>query len=331
MENMAVIFYVRARAFRKDTRGKGMERKEKTWEKEMKSCTLCPRNCKVDRLSGSAGFCRVSAALKAARAALHFWEEPCISGTRGSGAVFFCGCSMGCVFCQNELISRGKTGKEITTAHLAEIFLKLQNEKKAHNINLVTPTHYVPQIAEALEKAREQGLVIPVVYNSSAYEKPETLKRMEGLVDIYLPDFKYMDGALARKYSQAEDYSFWAKQALEEMVRQVPEPEFTPDGMMKKGVIVRHLILPGCRKDSKEVLRYLKETYGDQIYISLMNQYTPMPGISRYPELNRTITKREYEWMTEYALSIGIENGFIQEGNTAQESFIPPFDAEGLE
>ncbi len=307
-----------------------MEKEKKIWEEDMKSCTLCPRNCKVDRFSGNTGFCRVSAKLKAARAALHFWEEPCISGTRGSGAVFFSGCSMGCVFCQNEPISHGKTGKEITVGHLAEIFLKLQDEKKAHNINLVTPTHYVPQIAEALEISKKQGLMIPIVYNSSAYEKAETLKRMEGLVDIYLPDFKYLDREIAKKYSHAEDYGFWAKQALKEMVRQVPFPKFGEDGMMQKGVIVRHLLLPGCRKDSKKVLQYLKDTYGNHIYISLMNQYTPMPEISQYPELNRKITKREYEWVIDYALSIGIENGFIQEGNTAQESFIPPFDGEGL-
>lgn len=262
-----------------------MEKEKKIWEEDMKSCTLCPRNCKVDRFSGNTGFCRVSAKLKAARAALHFWEEPCISGTRGSGAVFFSGCSMGCVFCQNEPISHGKTGKEITVGHLAEIFLKLQDEKKAHNINLVTPTHYVPQIAEALEISKKQGLMIPIVYNSSAYEKAETLKRMEGLVDIYLPDFKYLDREIAKKYSHAEDYGFWAKQALKEMVRQVPFPKFGEDGMMQKGVIVRHLLLPGCRKDSKKVLQYLKDTYGNHIYISLMNQYTPMSEISQYPEL----------------------------------------------
>lgn len=303
---------------------------EKNWEMWMRECVLCPRECKVNRLEGRMGYCKVSGEIKAARAALHFWEEPCISGKRGSGAVFFSGCSMGCVFCQNEGISHGKTGKTITIERLADIFLQLQNEQKAHNINLVTPTHYVPQIAEALEEAKERGLAIPVVYNSSGYEKPETLRRMEGLVDIYLPDFKYMDGEIAKKYSRAEDYSFWAKQALAEMVRQVPEAEFDEDGMMRKGVIVRHLLLPGCRRDSKEVLRYLAETYGNKIFISLMNQYTPMPGIEKYPELGRKITKREYEWMIEYALDLGIENGFIQEGDTAKESFIPPFDGEGL-
>lgn len=300
------------------------------WEMWMRECVLCPRECKVNRLEGQVGFCRVSGKMKAARAALHFWEEPCISGERGSGAVFFSGCSMGCVFCQNEEISRGKSGKEITVERLAEIFLRLQDEQKAHNINLVTPTHYVPQIAEALKRAKKEGLEIPVVYNSSGYEKPQTLQMMDGLVDIYLPDFKYMSGEIAKKYSKAEDYSVWVKQALAEMVRQVPKAEFSEDGMMKKGVIVRHLLLPGCRKDSKEVLKYLAETYDNQIYISLMNQYTPMPGSARYPELGRKITRREYEWMIDYALKLGVENGFIQEGDTAKESFIPAFDGEGI-
>lgn len=300
------------------------------WEMWMRECVLCPRECKVNRLEGQVGFCRVSGKMKAARAALHFWEEPCISGERGSGAVFFSGCSMGCVFCQNEEISRGKSGKEITVERLAEIFLRLQDEQKAHNINLVTPTHYVPQIAEALKRAKKEGLEIPVVYNSSGYEKPQTLQMMDGLVDIYLPDFKYMSGEIAKKYSKAEDYSVWVKQALAEMVRQVPKAEFSEDGMMKKGVIVRHLLLPGCRKDSKEVLKYLAETYDNQIYISLMNQYTPMPGSARYPELGCKITRREYEWMIDYALKLGVENGFIQEGDTAKESFIPAFDGEGI-
>ena len=305
-----------------------MERE--SWKKWMKSCTLCPRNCKVNRLEGKRGVCGVTGQIQAARAALHFWEEPCISGERGSGAVFFSGCSMGCVFCQNETISHGKTGEEISVENLAEIFLRLQNQENAHNINLVTPTHYVPQIAEALQTAKEKGLVIPIVYNSSSYEKRETLKMLEGLIDIYLPDFKYMNSQISERYSHAADYSFWAKQALEEMVRQIPQAQFDDSGMMKKGVIVRHLLLPGCRKDSKEVLRYLRETYGNQIYISLMNQYTPMPGIAKYPELNRKITAREYEWMIDYALDLGIENGFVQEGETAKESFIPAFDGEGF-
>lgn len=305
-----------------------MERE--SWKQWMESCTLCPRNCKVNRLKGKKGVCGVTSQIQAARAALHFWEEPCISGERGSGAVFFSGCSMGCVFCQNETISHGKTGEEISVENLADIFLNLQNQKHAHNINLVTPTHYVPQIAEALQIAKKEGLAIPIVYNSSAYEKKETLQMMEGLIDIYLPDFKYMDSQISKKYSHASDYSFWAKQALAEMVCQIPEVQFDEDGMMKKGVIVRHLLLPGCRKDSKAVFKYLLETYKDQIYISLMNQYTPMTGIEKYPELNRKITAREYEWMIDYALELGIENGFIQEGETAKESFIPAFDGEGI-
>ena len=307
-----------------------MEPQRKIWKEYMENCKICPRNCGVNRMEGKLGFCQSTEKIKVARAALHFWEEPCISGKYGSGAVFFSGCSMGCVFCQNESISHGGAGKEISLEYLAEIFLRLQDEKKAQNINLVTPTHYVPQIVEALIYAKKNGLIIPVVYNSSAYEKAETLKMMEGLIDIYLPDFKYMDGTIAKKYSHAEDYDFWAKQAIAEMVRQVPDIKFDEAGMMKRGVIVRHLILPGCRKDSKKILYYLRQTYGDKIFISLMNQYTPVNKLQKYPELRRKVTKREYEWVIQYALEIGVENGFIQEGDTAKESFIPPFNGEGV-
>ena len=295
----------------------------------MEACCLCPRECGVNRLEGKKGFCGVDAKVMVARAALHMWEEPCISGKEGSGAVFFSGCSLGCGFCQNRQISGGQSGKQITIEHLVEIFLNLQ-EQKANNINLVTAGQFLPQVAEALKRAKAQGLHIPVVYNSSGYEKAEILKILDGLVDIYLPDFKYMDPELAGKYSHAKDYPQVAKLALEEMVRQVGMPEFDSRGMMKRGVIVRHLLLPGHVKNSKNVLKYLYETYEDKIYISMMSQYTPMPTMKDDPQLSRKVTDREYQRLIDYAISLGLNNGFIQEGETAKDSFIPEFDGEGV-
>ena len=295
----------------------------------MEACRLCPRECDVNRLKGKKGFCGVGAKVMVARAALHMWEEPCISGKEGSGAVFFSGCSLGCGFCQNRRISRGQSGKQITIEHLVDIFLNLQ-EQKANNINLVTAGQFLPQVAEALKRAKARGLHIPVVYNSSGYEKTEMLNMLDGLVDIYLPDFKYMDPELAGKYSHAKDYPQVAKLALEEMVRQTGMPEFDSRGMMKRGVIVRHLLLPGHVKNSKNVLKYLYKTYGDKIYISMMNQYTPRPAMKDDPQLSRKVTDREYERLIDYAISLGLNNGFIQEGETAKESFIPEFDGEGV-
>lgn len=298
-------------------------------EQWMKECRLCPRNCGVNRMEGQKGFCGVEAEIMVARAALHMWEEPCISGKEGSGAVFFSGCSLGCGFCQNRTISRGQSGKKITVEHLVELFFQLQDQN-ANNINLVTAGQFLPQVAVALEMAKEQGLRIPIVYNSSGYEKAEALKMLDGLVDIYLPDFKYMDAELAKKYSHAEDYPQVAQAALHEMVQQAGTAEFDSRGMMKKGVIVRHLLLPGHVKDSKNVLKYLYEIYGDRIYISMMNQYTPMPAMKEDPLLSRKVTDREYERLIDYAISLGLDNGFIQEGETAKESFIPEFDGEGV-
>lgn len=295
-------------------------------------CRLCPRNCGVRREAGERGVCGQADTIKVARAALHYWEEPCISGTVGSGTVFFSGCCLHCVFCQNKSIADGTAGKEITVERLSEIFLELQ-EKGANNINLVTPGHFAVQIATALKMAKAQGLRLPVVYNTGSYEYVDTLRRMEGLVDIYLPDFKYMDPALGLRYSHAGDYSETAKAAVAEMVRQTGEAVFeneNEDGLLKRGTIVRHLVMPGCVEDSKAVIRYLYETYGDMIYISIMNQFTPMPGLEGYPELNRRVTDEEYEEVVGYAISLGIENGFIQEGETAKESFIPAFDGEGV-
>lgn len=295
-----------------------------------KSCRLCPRSCGADRLDGQLGRCRVPAQIIAARAALHFWEEPCISGDCGSGAVFFSGCSLGCLFCQNREISGGQSGKEISIERLAEIFLELQG-KGAANINLVTPDHYAPSIIKALELAREKGLALPVLCNCSGYMSPETQKMLADYVDIWLPDFKYYDGELAGRLSGAPDYFAAASAALAEMLRAAGPAVFDEDGMIRRGVIVRHLVLPGHTGDSMQVIRYLHETYGNDIYISIMNQYTPPAGpISGFPELSRKLTEEEYDQVVDFAVRIGVENGFIQEGETAEESFIPPFDNEGL-
>ena len=276
-------------------------------------CDLCPRKCLVDRKKGEKGICGQTENLKVARAALHFWEEPCISGDAGSGAVFFSGCPLHCVFCQNENIANGTVGKEISVERLAEIFLELQ-EKGANNINLVTPGHFVPQITKALDLAKQEGLKLPIVYNTSSYETVETIKRLEGYVDIYLPDFKYMSPVLSKKYSHAPDYAEVVKAAIAEMVRQTGKAVFVngdEDNLILSGTIVRHLTLPGCMADSMQILKYLHETYGDMIYISIMNQFTPLSNLEKYPELNRRITDEEYETLVDYAIEIGIENGFL--------------------
>lgn len=296
------------------------------------ACSLCPRNCKVNRTENQIGICKVSSTLKIARAALHHWEEPCISGTKGSGAVFFSGCSLHCVFCQNEEIAHGRVGKEITRERLAEIFLELQ-EKEANNINLVTPGQYVPDIVWSVESARRQGLQIPIVYNTSSYEKVDTIKQLEGIVDVYLPDFKYYSSELAAKYSKAPDYPEVARKAIGEMVRQQPKAIFyEKDGqeLIQNGVIVRQLLLPGQLQDAKNIVQYLYETYEHQVYVSLMSQFTPLPHVENYPELNRKVSKRTYEKYVEYAIALGVENGFVQEEDVAEESFIPVFNCEGV-
>ena len=296
----------------------------------LSNCILCPRQCGVDRIQGQTGYCGMPENLLVARAALHMWEEPCISGSTGSGTVFFSGCNLKCVFCQNHSIALGDCGKPISIQRLSEIFLELQ-EKEAANINLVTPTHYIPQIRDALLLAKVQGLNLPIVYNTGGYESVASLQLLEGLVDIYLPDLKYYSTELSTTYSHAADYFQVATTALAEMYRQVGTPAFDEaTGMMKRGMIVRHLILPGQTKDSKKILRYLHETYGDNIYISIMNQYTPLPHVAQIPALNRKVTADEYDRVVNFALAIGIGNAFIQEGETAEESFIPPFDMEGV-
>lgn len=297
-----------------------------------KICTLCPRACAVDRTRRERGICGQTWQIKAARAALHFWEEPCISGEKGSGTVFFSGCPLHCVYCQNQSIANGTAGELISEERLAEIFLELM-EQGANNINLVTPGHFAPQIIRAVEAARRQGMYLPIVFNTSGYENVDTVKMLEGIVDIYLPDFKYMDSGLSGRYSHAPDYSRVAKAALAEMVRQTGEAVFAGepgDSLMKRGTIVRHLVLPGCTEDAKRIIRYLYETYGNAVYISIMSQFTPLPHTAAYPELNRRLRPEEYEAVVDYAVALGVENGFIQEGETAEESFIPAFDGEGV-
>lgn len=293
------------------------------------NCLLCPRKCGINRSTGQTGVCGVSSEIKVARAALHYWEEPCISGKRGSGAVFFSGCSLHCVFCQNREISDGKAGKVISKERLSDIFMELA-DKGANNINLVTPGQYIPDIVWAVNDAKSRGMKLPIIYNTSGYENVTELKLLEGIVDVYLPDFKYMDSTLSARYSRAKDYPSVAKQALSEMVRQQPDVVIDDaTGLIQKGVIVRQLLLPGHVNDANAVLKYLYDTYHDHVYISMMSQFTPI-ALKDYPEINRTVTRREYERLVDYALEIGITNAFIQEGDVAKDSFIPAFDCEGV-
>lgn len=293
------------------------------------NCLLCPRKCGINRRTGQTGVCGVSSEIMVARAALHYWEEPCISGKRGSGAVFFSGCSLHCVFCQNREISDGKAGKVISKERLSDIFIELAG-KGANNINLVTPGQYIPDIVWAVNDAKSRGMKLPIIYNTSGYENVTELKLLEGIVDVYLPDFKYMDSTLSARYSRAKDYPSVAKQALSEMVRQQPDVVIDDStGLIQKGVIVRQLLLPGHVNDAKAVLKYLYDTYHDHVYISMMSQFTPI-ALKDYPEINRTVTRREYERLVDYALEIGITNAFIQEGDVAKDSFIPAFDCEGV-
>lgn len=293
------------------------------------NCLLCPRKCGINRRTGQTGVCGVSSEIMVARAALHYWEEPCISGKRGSGAVFFSGCSLHCVFCQNREISDGKAGKVISKERLSDIFIELAG-KGANNINLVTPGQYIPDIVWAVNDAKSRGMKLPIIYNTSGYENVTELKLLEGIVDVYLPDFKYMDSTLSAMYSRAKDYPSVAKQALSEMVRQQPDVVIDDaTGLIQKGVIVRQLLLPGHVNDAKAVLKYLYDTYHDHVYISMMSQFTPI-ALKDYPEINRTVTRREYERLVDYAIKIGITNAFIQEGDVAKDSFIPEFDCEGV-
>lgn len=296
----------------------------------MSGCRLCPRDCGADRAGGAFGYCRMPMEPHAARAALHYWEEPCISGAKGSGTVFFSGCTLRCVFCQNRKIAAGTAGEKISNERLSEIFLELQ-EQGAHNINLVTAGHFLPSVADALLQAKKRGLRVPVVYNTGGYEKAETLRMLEGLVDVWLPDYKYESRELAARYSHAPDYPVQVKKAIEEMVRQAGPPMFDKEGMLQSGVLVRHLVLPGCVPDSKDVLEILHDTWGEQIWVSILNQYTPLPHVRAYPELCRKVTEEEYEEVVDYALFLGMKQVYIQEGDCAKEHFIPDFDGRGLQ
>ena len=294
-----------------------------------RSCRLCPRKCGADRLHGGRGVCGESAQLRLGRAALHRWEEPCLAGSRGAGAVFFSGCALRCVYCQNFALARGEEGFPVSADQLADIFLSLM-EQDAASIDLVTPDHFLPHVIDAVQNARARGLTLPIVYNCSGYALPEVLKLLSGIVDIYLTDFKYTDVSLGSRFSKAPDYPVWADEALREMIRQIPSPVWEGD-LLKRGVLVRHLILPGHVHASKDALRYLHETFGDSVILSIMNQYTPngVP-VPDAPELSRPLTVREYDRVIDYALSLGIRQAFIQEGPTASESFIPSFDGTGL-
>lgn len=294
----------------------------------MSFCNICPRKCNAERLplaENGEGFCGLGGAPRIARAALHFWEEPPISGENGSGTVFFSGCNLGCIFCQNKKISRGRFGKTVTPERLREIYEELIN-KGAHNINLVTPTHF----ADAVLASLEPKLAVPVVYNCGGYESVETLKRFEGKIQIYLPDMKYSDNALAKKYSAAPDYFETAKEAVKEMYRQTGKYDIGDDGIMKKGVIIRHLILPGQLENTKKVIDWVKNEFAPgEVLFSLMSQFTPVEGCNT-DELYRRLTKDEYSEIADYLFESGIEDGFMQELSSAKEEYIPPFDLEGV-
>lgn len=294
----------------------------------MPLCSLCPRNCQIDRAE-KAGFCGAIKQIKVARAALHMWEEPCISGTKGSGTIFFSGCQLKCCFCQNYKISSENFGKYITTEHLAELFLALQ-EKGAHNINLVSPTPYVPSIIEALDLVKHR-LTIPVVYNSGGYEKVETIHLLKDYIDIYLPDLKYYEDKRAVHYSQAPHYYAIAHQAIDAMYQNVGPIVMDKEGLLKKGVIIRHMVMPGGRHDSIELMKKIAELpYHKDILVSVMSQFTPFYRCSDYPEINRRITTFEYDSVIHAMMDFGLQNGFMQEKSSAKEEYTPPFDLEGV-
>ena len=313
--------------------------------KSLENCRLCPRECGINRIAGAKGVCGMGPEISAARAALHLWEEPCISGTNGSGAVFFSGCSLHCTFCQNEPISSGRAGRIISIERLSEIFFELKSQG-AHNINLVTPTHFIPQITAALRTAKEKGLDLPIICNCLGYESVRALRIWDGLIDIYLPDLKFYSSSLSKSMCGTPDYFIKTCTALNEMFRQTGTPVFNSDGLMKKGMIVRHLMLPGQLFDTRRILSYLCSTFGNQIYISLMNQYTPPPVISednaslqtsgskfttsRAKAPDHPLREEHYEAMVQFLVDLGQENAYTQENGTDSESFIPPFDLTGI-
>lgn len=293
------------------------------------NCRLCIRNCNINRNLGKVGHCNSTNDLIVAKAFLHHWEEPCISGKNGSGTVFFSNCNLKCVFCQNHTISHDGTGKKITPKRLSEIFLELQN-KGANNINLVTPTHFVPQIIEAIDLAKINGLNIPILYNTNSYDSLETIKSLKGYIDVYLPDFKYFDDKYAIKYSKVSGYAENAISIIKEMLSQVGTAKFNKDGIIEKGVIIRHLLLPGLLFDSKKIIDTIYNTFHDDVFISLMNQYIPMYKSCTYPEINKHLNPKAYDTIINYALNLGVKNGFIQEEGTNSLSYVPSFDYEGV-
>lgn len=296
--------------------------------KELEKCTLCPRECKVNRLEGKTGYCKATNKVKVALANLHYYEEPCISGENGSGTVFFSGCSMSCMFCQNYKISQQGLGKEIEISELADEFLRLQNEK-ANNINLVTGFMYIPQIIEAIKLARSNGLKIPIVYNSSGYERIESLKLLEGYIDVYLPDFKYFDNNLAKKISNADNYREIAQSAIKEMYRQVGSPQFDENGIIKKGVIIRHLVLPNYIEDSKCVLKWIKENINNNVYVSIMAQYFPSHKALETNDINRKLNIDEYNEIEQYVFDLDF-NGYMQDLEENEEQYVPDFEGKNI-
>ena len=291
----------------------------------LNSCTLCPHNCKVNRLEGKKGRCKCDNTLKIALASLHMFEEPCISGTNGSGTVFFTNCNLNCIYCQNYEISQGGKGKEITIQTLADIFIK-QQEKGAHNINLVTPTMYVYHIIEAIKIARSKGLRIPIVYNSNGYENVETIKKLNGYIDVYLPDLKYFDDDLAFKYSGIKNYFENATAAIKEMYNQVGSPVLDENGMIKKGLIIRHLVLPSNIQNSKDVLKWINDNMDKNVFVSVMAQYFPTHKAKEFPEINRKLTMDEYKEIENYLYSLDLDNGYIQELGEHEEEYVPDFE-----
>ena len=296
-------------------------------EIDFKHCTLCPRNCGADRTQYE-GYCRAGVLPKAALANVHQWEEPSISGTKGSGTVFFSNCNLKCIFCQNYEISSQDYGKEISIERLADIFLG-QQQKGVHNLNLVSAGHFLPQVKEALLLARKRGLTLPVVYNTNGYEKAESLRLLEGLIDIYLPDIKYYNSSYSAEYSNAPDYFPFAAASVKEMVRQVG-PNHFDSGIMTKGVIIRHLVLPGLREDSMKILDWIKNTFGNNVYVSLLNQYTPMYKALDHKKISRRLTTFEYQKVVDYFLEIGLQNGYVQKRASQSAAYTPLFDLSGI-
>ncbi|HJJ10999.1 MAG TPA: radical SAM protein [Clostridiaceae bacterium] len=292
---------------------------------ELKSCNICPHKCGVNRSNGIKGRCKCDNKIKIALASVHNYEEPCISGKNGSGTVFFSNCNLNCIYCQNYEISQLGKGKEITIEHLAQIFIK-QQEKNVNNINLVTPTMYVPQIIEAIKIARKKGFNIPIIYNSNGYENVETIKKLNGYIDIYLPDLKYYSNEIAKKYSKIDNYFETAISAIKEMQKQVGNPIFNEEGIIQKGVIIRHLILPHHLLNTKNILKYVKENFDENTYISIMAQYFPTYKAKEDKLINRKLTKKEYKEIENYLYLLNLKNGYIQELGEHEEEYVPNFD-----